>query len=244
MYVEKEVSIMLLTPLRSIATLALALALPATVLADNTATLTTGQSISFDTFTVGANGDATFTGAALTFTPGVKAYNWGPMGSSFYQPLNGGELAALNAFGTNNPIPLTMLVAGDVFSVLTKCGNVANALVTASTSSSLGFRYGTFLPGEATPVAGGGCDVSGGGGPTISRVTNNSSDIPAGFPNSGISQGALFKVVGTALADDGDANLHDSGAPGGLPTLLNNAKVTVTVGNVTVTVALYYATPT
>jgi uncharacterized protein (TIGR03437 family) len=84
--------------------------------------------------------------------------------------------------------------------------------------------------------------ASGGGGPTISRVTNNSSDIPAGFPNGGISQGALFKVVGTGLADDGDATLHDS--TNGLPTLLNNAKITVTVGSVTVTVALYYATPT
>jgi uncharacterized protein (TIGR03437 family) len=54
----------------------------------------------------------------------------------------------------------------------------------------------------------------------------------------------LFKVVGSALADDGDASLHDSQASGGLPTTLNGSKITVTVGSTTVNVALYYATPT
>lgn len=84
----------------------------------------------------------------------------------------------------------------------------------------------------------------GGTGPIITRVTNNSSDIPSGFPNSGIAQGALFKIVGSDLADDGDATLHDSSAPGGLPFTLNGAKVTVTVGSTTVDVPMYYATPT
>ncbi len=50
----------------------------------------------------------------------------------------------------------------------------------------------------------------GGGGPSITDVLNNSSLIPAGFPNSGIAQGSLFQVKGSGLADDGDATLHDS----------------------------------
>jgi len=219
----------------------LALALPVTALADNTATLNSGQSISFDTFTVGASGDATFTGSALTFAGGVKAFSFGTQGSSLYQTLNGTELAAVSGAGSNSPILLATLAVNDVFSVLTKGGNVANVLVTASSSSSISFRYGTFLPNQTTPIGGGG---GGGGGPTITGVLNNSSNIPAGFPNSGISQGALFKVLGSGLADDGDTSLHDSQASGGLPTLLSNAKVTVTVGSTTVTVALYYATST
>ena len=167
----------------------LALAICSTGLADSSATLNTGQSISFDTFTVGANGDATFTGTALTFASGVKAYNWGPMGSSFYQPLNGGELAALNADGTNNPIPLSKLVAGDVFSVLTKGGNVADALVTASSSSSLSFRYGTFVAGQATPVS---------GPPTISAVI--SAGAYGGFPAA--APGSWVEIYGSNLAPD------------------------------------------
>ena len=90
--------------------------------------------------------------------------------------------------------------------------------------------------------AGGG--GGGGGGPVITRVTNNSSDIPSGFPNSGIAQGALFKIVGSDLADGGDAALHDSQAQGGLPLSLNGATVTVKVGSTSVNVPLYYATPT
>ena len=92
------------------------------------------------------------------------------------------------------------------------------------------------------------CGAGGGGGggtgPVITRVTNNSSDIPAGFPNSGIAQGALFKIVGGSLADGGDATLHDSQAPGGLPLTLSGATATVTVGATSVNVPLYYATPT
>ncbi len=167
----------------------LALTICSTCLADNTATLNTGQSLAFDTFIVGSTGDATFTGSALTFASGVKAYNWGPMGLSFYQPLNGGELAALNAYGTNNSIPLSALVAGDVFSVLTKGGNVANALVTTSNNSSLSLRYGTYLPGQATPVA---------APPSISAVI--SAGAYGGF--SAVAPGSWVEIYGSNLAPD------------------------------------------
>lgn len=225
---------------------ALAFAVPATVLADNTATLNTGQSISFDTCTVGANGDATFTGAALTFASGVKAYNWGSSGGlSFYLTLNGGELAAVNAAGTNTPILLSALVVNDVISLITRGGNVVDAVVTASSGSSLSIRYGTFVAGQATPVSGGGCGSGGPTPPTITGVLNNSSNIPAGFPNSGISQGALFKVLGSSLADDGDNSLHETNPQQGgspLPTTLHNASITVTVNGKNFQPGLYYAT--
>jgi len=56
------------------------LPLALTGLADTTATLNVGQSLSFDTFTVGSSGDMTFTGSSVTFASGVEAYNWGNMG--------------------------------------------------------------------------------------------------------------------------------------------------------------------
>jgi uncharacterized protein (TIGR03437 family) len=82
------------------------------------------------------------------------------------------------------------------------------------------------------------------GATSISNVLNNSSEIPAGYSNSGIAQGSLFKVLGSSLADEGDGVLHDSLAPGGLPVTLNGTSVIVTVNGVARIPALYYATPT
>jgi uncharacterized protein (TIGR03437 family) len=208
-----------------------------TARADTTATLNAGQSLSFDTYTVGTSGDMTFSGSSVTFASGVTAYNWGNQGSSFYSPLNGGELSALQHFGTNNPIPLAMLVVGDVFSVLTKGGNVANALVTASSSVSLSFRYGTYLPGQSTPVSGGG------GGPTITNVLNNSSLTPPGFPNSGLTPSTLFHIFGNNMATPGTIPvLQDSTK--GLPLTLNGTSISVSVNGTKVQPAIYYSSPT
>jgi uncharacterized protein (TIGR03437 family) len=220
-----------------IAWAAMALAFPITALADitSTATLNSGQSFSFDSGTTVSSGDIGFTGSSITFEGSAIGLYLFVLGSTDYDAINASEIGALKKAGSTTPISLGQLTVGAVFAVLTNAGNVGKAMVTASSSGFISFKFTTY------GATGGG---GGGGGPTISRVTNNSSDIPAGFPNSGISQGALFKVVGSNLADDGDANLHDSSAAGGLPTLLNNAKITVTVGNTTVTVALYYATPT
>jgi uncharacterized protein (TIGR03437 family) len=219
----------------------LSFALPIAAWADTTAILNVGQSLSFDTFTVGSSGDMTFTGTNVTFASGVKAYNWGSLGSTFYSPLNGGELSALQAVGTNNAIPLSSLAVNDVFSVLTKGGNVANAMVTASSSTSLSLRYGTYLPGQSTPVTGGG--GSGPGAPTITSVLNNSSLTPPGFPNSGLTPSSLFHIFGANMATPGTVPVLQDSAKG-LPSTLNGTSISVTVNGTKVQPAIYYSSPT
>jgi hypothetical protein len=215
--------------------IACAFVFPLAALADNTATLNVGQSISFDTFTVGSSGDMTFTGSSLTVAAGAKAYNWTTSagGSSFYTTLNGGELSALQTFGSTNPIPLSALGAGDVFSVLTKGGNVANALVTASSSTSLTIRYGTFLPGQSTPLS---------GGPVITSIVNGSSKIPPGFGNSGVAPSSIIAIEGSGLADPNAPVVNqDSTVAGGLPMKLNGTTVTAAAGGKTFNLAMYHA---
>ena len=80
-------------------------------------------------------------------------------------------------------------------------------------------------------------------GPAITGVMNNSSTIPAGFPNSGVAPSSLFVIQGTGMATPGStAVLQDSTK--GLPTTLNGASISVTVGGSTVTPAIYYSSPT
>ncbi|MCU1336511.1 MAG: hypothetical protein JWO19_2092 [Bryobacterales bacterium] len=214
-----------------IALAAVALAFPISALADlsDTKTLTATQSLNLSTgATTTSGGDLLWNGTSLT-----------PQGAAKAAILPGVSFAAINqiviqgvlaALGSSAAIQSSSLTTGTVIGVLTNASLPAKVMVTAISGSSITLQFTTY--GAA----------AGSGGPTISRVTNNSSDIFPGLPNSGISQGALFKVVGSGLADDGDANLHDSQP--GLPTTLNGAKITVTVGSTTVNVALYYATPT
>ena len=222
--------------------LATALALPATGLADITDTVLTipiGSSVNMETGAVVASGgDLKWDGISLTPQGGAKAAYVGP-GDALYQTLTQQFLqASAGTLVSTAPIPVGGLTGGSVVAVLTTAGHWAKLEVTITSAPA-----NSPLPIKITTY---GASGGGGGGstPTISRVTNNSSDIPSGFSNSGISQGALFKIVGSSLADDGDDTLHDSQASGGLPKLLNNAAVAVTVGGTTVTVALYYATPT
>jgi uncharacterized protein (TIGR03437 family) len=79
--------------------------------------------------------------------------------------------------------------------------------------------------------------------PVITAVMNNSSTIPAGFPNSGVAPSSLFVIQGTGMATPGStAVLQDSTK--GLPTNLNGASISVTVGGTTVTPGIYYSSPT
>ncbi|MCU1334844.1 MAG: hypothetical protein JWO19_425 [Bryobacterales bacterium] len=212
----------------------LALGLPIAALADlsQTTTLQTNSRLNLDTgATPSSGGDILWNGSTITLQGNAKAAVVpGISGAAGFGALNQSTLQAFSSLASSAPISSTSLTTGTILAAFTNAGNPAKVLVTANSGGSITLQFTTY-------------GASGGGsGPSITRVTNNSSDIPAGFPNSGISQGALFKVVGSSLADDGDANLHDSQA--GLPTTLNGAKITVTVGNTTVPVALYYATPT
>ena len=216
---------------------ALALAVfPISALADlsATTTLTATQSLNLETgATAASGGDIVWNGSSITpQSPAKAGVVPGLTGASGFAALDQATLQALSAFGSSAPIPSSSLPAGTIFAVITTAAHPAKVLVTANSGSSITLQFTTF------GATGGGS----GGGPSITNVLNNSSEIPAGFPNSGISQGALFKILGSGLADAGDANLHDS-VPG-LPSTLNGASVNVQSGSTTVHPALYYATPT
>jgi uncharacterized protein (TIGR03437 family) len=80
--------------------------------------------------------------------------------------------------------------------------------------------------------------------PTVTQVLNNSSLTPRGLPNSGIAPSSIFIVRGSGLADPGTPVLQDTQAPGGLPSTLNGASITVVVGGVTTHPPIYYTSPT
>src|SRR5438105_929923 len=62
--------------------------------------------------------------------------------------------------------------------------------------------------------------------------------------SSGIAPSSIFVVKGSGLADPGIPVLQDTQAPGGLPSTLNGASITVVVSGVTTHPALYYTSPT
>jgi uncharacterized protein (TIGR03437 family) len=73
--------------------------------------------------------------------------------------------------------------------------------------------------------------------PTITSVTNGASYIPAGVPNSGVAQGALFVVKGSNL---GPATFVVANAfP--LQTTIAGTSVRVTVAGTTVNAIMYYS---
>jgi uncharacterized protein (TIGR03437 family) len=74
--------------------------------------------------------------------------------------------------------------------------------------------------------------------PSFTGIVNAASDIPPGFPNSGIAQGSIFVAYGSYL---GPASLVEvSALP--LPTTagLAGTSITITVGATTVTAPIIY----
>jgi len=198
-----------------------------------TTTLTATQSLNLDTgATAPSGGDLLWSGTSITPQGSAKAGVIPILtGASGFAALDQATLQAISGSGSSAPIPSSNLPVGTILGVLTNAAHVAKVLVTANSGASITLQFTTF---GAT---------GGSGGPSITNVLNNSSEIPAGFPNSGIAQGSIFKVLGSGLATAGDeANLHSSEGAG-LQTTLNGATVTVTVGSVTKQAPLYYATP-
>jgi uncharacterized protein (TIGR03437 family) len=80
--------------------------------------------------------------------------------------------------------------------------------------------------------------------PAIAGVFNNYSYTQPGYPNSGIAPSTLIIIAGAGLANTtaGPVMLQSTAAPG-LPTKLNGATVSITVGGTAVTPGLYYALP-
>ena len=78
---------------------------------------------------------------------------------------------------------------------------------------------------------------------TITGITNNYSYIPDGFPNSGISPGSIFTLYGSDMSTAPATVTLQSSASPGIPTKLEGATLTVTVGGFAAHPAMYYATP-
>jgi uncharacterized protein (TIGR03437 family) len=205
------------------------MALLADLSSTKTLTMTSGA-LNLDTgATATSGGDILWDGSTLTPQGTAKAVNIGPAGT--ITGLSKSFLDGLKPTATSAALSSSTLVVGDVFAVFTNGGNTAAVLVNANSGGSLTLQFTTFGAAGGTS------------GPTITNVLNNSSLIPAGFPNSGIAQGSLFQVLGSGLANPGDTSLHSSEGAG-LQTSLNGATVSVTVGTVTKVAPLYYATPT
>lgn len=166
---------------------------------------------------------------ALSFQTAAKGYNMGAIGSTAYAALTQSIVSEEGALMTPTPIPSSSLVVGDVFVVEGNTGNFTKAMVTADSGGTLSFQYDTF-----------GVSSTGTPSPTITGIYNGSSKIPAGFPNSGISASTLFAIEGANMADP-NAPVVNQDSTQGLPTTLNGATVTVTVGGKTFTPALYHA---
>jgi uncharacterized protein (TIGR03437 family) len=81
--------------------------------------------------------------------------------------------------------------------------------------------------------------------PAIAGAFNNYSYTQPGYPNSGIAPSTLIIITGTGLANATakPVALQSTATPG-LPTTLNGATVSITVGGTAVTPGLYYALPT
>jgi len=201
-----------------------------------TQTLQANTNFSFDTgATVASGGDVAWTGSQLSFVGSAKGGSLaalGLSGTSGFTSATQAVLQALASFASTTPIPASALSVGTIVGLSTNGGNSAKFLVTAVSGTSITFQYTTYESGVSTPPT----------GPTVTGLANNYSGTPLGFANSGIAQGSLFVIYGTDLATSTTAVLQNTLV--GLPTQLNGASVTVTVGGTVVHPGLYYATAT
>ncbi len=204
---------------------------PVAALADlpGTVTLSANTALSLDTGATSASGgDILWSGSAMTPQSKATAYtNSAVSGASTFALLTQSLVSTFAPLYTNAPIPASTLVTGAIFAVHTNGGNYAAVLVTAVSGTSISLQFTTFGVNS---------------GPTITLIENNYGEIPPGFANSGIAQGALFFIVGTGLSSS-TPPLALQNPTVGLPTTLNGATVKVTVGGTSVTPAFYYAEP-
>jgi uncharacterized protein (TIGR03437 family) len=223
----------------------LALLSPIAALADinDTKTLAAGTALSLDNDTTASSGgDILWTGTQITFQGSAKGGSLsalGLSGASGFASVTQTILQAVASLATTAPIPAANLTVGTVLGVATNAGNAAKLLVTAASGTSITLQFTTF---GATAGGGG----TGGGAPTITKILNNYSLIPAGFVNSNVAPSTLFVAMGSNMSDPPPASglsLNTTAAPG-LPTTSAGASATITSGGKTFPVPLYYASPT
>ena len=214
---------------KSLIVLALVLPVHAWANLNGTPTLAVNTALSLDTgVTSSSGGDILWTGAGMTPQSKATAFNLGALGSAGFGILTQSTLSAFPGY-SSAAIPAATLVVNDVFAVKTNGGNYAAVLVTAVSGTSITLQFTTFgVSGAAS-------------GPSITAIQNNYSEIPAGFSNSGIAQGALFVIIGSGLADPNAQAVLQSSMGSGLPTTLNGASVKVTVNGTSTVPVFYYA---
>jgi len=218
-----------LTKLAAWAVLGLLIPLSAWADLSGTATVPANSMLNLGTGAVAASGgDILFTGTTIIAQGKAGTYDNGTIYLGGFNIIGLTTLQALQPVLTQDP---ETPVVGDVIAVYTNGGLYSKVLVTAISTSSITLQYYTY--GAASTPA----------GPAISAIQNNYSYIQAGLPNYGIAPGTIFIVTGTDLANAGPAVLQSSAAPG-IPTTLNGASISVTVGGVTTHPGMYYAIPT
>jgi uncharacterized protein (TIGR03437 family) len=217
--------------------LAFAIAARADITNQN-ATLNSGQTLNLDTGAIGTSGgDILWTGSittGITLQGSATGYGFpvSTLGQAAYAALTQQQLVGEPY--SKAPITEENVLAQWIIAIHTNGGNYAK-LIVQSSASSITFQYTTF----GGTLSGGGGGGGGAGAPTISQVQNNYSFILPGLPNYGIAPGSLFIVKGTNLATNSTPVLQSSAAPG-LPTTLNGASISVTVGGTTTTPGIYY----
>ncbi len=192
-------------------------------------TISANSQVSMDTATtVSSGGDFLWDGTKLTPQGNAKALNAtalaGISGASGYATLTQTLISSFASLGSSAVItPATGTIVGYV----TNGGNFGKLLVTSTTGTSLAIQYTTYISTV----------------PKITGVQNNYSYLTPGLPNYGIAPGTLFIIKGATLASATSVSaLQDPSV--GIPTLLNGASVSVTVGGVTTTPGIYYAIAT
>ncbi|HTB16401.1 MAG TPA: hypothetical protein VK752_32765 [Bryobacteraceae bacterium] len=211
---------------------ALAAFFPIAAFADISGTLTVAANtnVNMDTAaTVSSGGDFSWNGTTLTPQGSAKAYsNAAISGATTYGIITQSLISSEASLGSSSPI--SGLAANSIVLYGTTGGNFGKLLVTSVTGGSLVFQYTTYE--SAAPNT-----------PTITGIQNNYSLLVPGLPNYGISPGTLFIIRGTNLASvpvSSISALQSSAAPG-IPSTLNGAQITVTVGSFTGHPGMYYA---
>jgi len=213
--------------------LTVTLLLPVAAKADlsQTIVLQSNSTLNLDTGAIGASGgDLLFNASGLTPQGSAKAKTVGSPGYNYYA-LTQADLQFQVSTASSATMAASSLTQGKVFIVVTNSGKLAKGLIVQNSESVLWVEVTTF--GATQPA----------GQPFVSGVVNNSSGIPFGYSNSGITPSGLIAITGSNLSDPGDPVLQSSAAPG-LPLTLNGTSVTIVVNGVATHPALYYTSPT
>jgi len=155
----------------------------------------------------------------------------------------------LGTISGNMTFPETALLkSGPVTGSATITGGTGSyAGLTSTTLTTSGTVTGSLLSGGTLSLSiSGTVNTSGPPPPSITDIENNSSLIPAGFPNSGIGPSSIFVIHGSGMASATTVTALQDSSKAPLPTTggLNGAVVTVNAGGQTYTPGLYYAIAT